>query len=92
MKIAKKPRTEAAQTLEKIFGFSTNQNPYFKIGDLIDQQDDWGPGMIYDHVLDQDANEWKYRISFPKMKCEKWYYEKKIRYFLHINEIKIFKA
>lgn len=90
--IRKRPKTEPAPTLSSIFGFETESTPSFKIGFLVDLQDDWGPGMIYDHILDQEAEEWKYRVSFPKMKQEKWFYEKKMKYFMQINELKVFSV
>lgn len=90
--IQKKPKGKAPQTLSEVFGFTTESKPSYKIGDLFDLKDDWGPGMVYECLLDKEADEWKYRVSFPKKKKERWFYEKKIRYFAHSDQIKVFRS
>jgi len=86
----KRPKEEHVPTLSEVYGFKSESYSSFKIGDLVDLQDDWGPGMIHDLILDQEAEEWKYKVSFPKNKQKKWFYEKKMKYFIQINQMKVF--
>lgn len=92
MRKVKQSINQAPKTLSDIFGFKTESKSSFNIGDLIDMKDDWGPGMIYEFQLDSDAEEWKYKVSFPKVKKEKWFYEKKLKYFILKDQIKILRS